>query len=223
MKLSTDLHFIRRDILKELALRKWARFSDMRPKRVESNLYNYHLKGLIKDGYVENVKGKGYRLSPAGLRYADHVSFETFWPRWQPKSTTCLVTENNGKVLLWKKHKQPFIDKWSLPSGKIHFEDASIEEAMRREISYFIDPSNVDLERAGVLEYTAYIGEDVVTHTIAQVFKSVIDSKVVTSERVEWLDIADLKATDMAPGTKEMIEAVRKHKDIFMESLEIKW
>lgn len=223
MRVTTDLHYIRKHILKQLAMTKWGRFRDLRPKNVDSNLYNYHLKQLIKDGFIEQVVTKGYRLSPMGLRYADHVSIETFEPRWQPKIITAFVAELDSEVLLWSKYKQPFIGKLSLPNGKMHYEDDSVYSAVQRELSYFMIEEPRDLKLAGTIEYRAFIDQVLVTHTIAHVFKGAIDRHSINSDRLLWANIDDLKTTDMSPGTRETIQAVRSSNDIFFEAHNIHW
>ncbi|MCU0667616.1 MAG: hypothetical protein MUF85_03295 [Patescibacteria group bacterium] len=58
----SKLHHIQKHILKELSFKEWARFRDLKPPRVDSNLYNYHLKLLIKNGLVEKDNDKGWIL-----------------------------------------------------------------------------------------------------------------------------------------------------------------
>lgn len=224
MHVTTNLHHIRKHILRQLVRRKWARFRDLRPDRVDSNLYNYHLKQLVKDGFIEHNLDNGYRLSPMGLRYADHVSLETFEPRWQPKVITVFVAMNTrGEYLLWKKYKQPFINKLSLPSGKMHYEDESLPDAMRRELSYFLDHPLTSVHYKGVMEYRAFIEGTLVTHTLAHVFSGDIAGQQVDTSRLFWTDIKSLKSTEMSPGTRETIEATENYSDIFFESHDIHW
>ena len=45
-------HHIQLHILSMLIHQEFARFRDMRPKNVDTNLYSYHLKLLIKQGLV---------------------------------------------------------------------------------------------------------------------------------------------------------------------------
>lgn len=224
MKYVADLHFIRKHILRELSLTKWARFRDLRPKNVDSNLYNYHLKQLMKDGFIEYVEGKGYRLSPSGLRYADHVSLESFEPRWQPKVLTELYTKNSkGEILMWRKYKQPFIGKWSLPGGKMHWEDESLSTAMQRELGYILGESPSDMKHIGIVEYKAFINNQLTSHTIAHIFQGVVDYKNIINDRLHWLKVENLETTDMSPGTELKIQAIRNHKDFFYEFHDVHW
>lgn len=210
----TNMHHIQKYILKTLSYTKWARFRDMRPKSVDSNLYNYHLKILINGGMVEKVNGKGYRLSPDGLRFADHVSIENFEPRWQPKILTKAVSINDkNEILLWPKYKQPFIGLWSLPSGKMHYDDESATQAVLREISYISDKIPRKITSSGVVEYRVFINRQLVTHTIAHIFTVNIDYNNRGSSRYMPLD--RLGELELSPGTKECIDDVLGHDEFF--------
>lgn len=194
----------------------------MKPKGVDSNLYNYHLKLLIKGEMVEKVDGKGYRLSPDGLRFVDHVSLKKFEPRWQPKVLTMVVAVNpKNEISLWPKYKQPFIGRWSLPSGKMHYDDLSIEDAVRREISYFSPGEPKNLQHKGVIEFRAKIRDKVVSHTIAHIFTASVDR--VEHERIEAILLKDLVNLDLSPGTKEIIETTLGSKEFFYQNFDIDW
>lgn len=223
MKVRGDMHIIRKHILRVLSQCKWARFRDMRPPNIDSNLYSYHLRELVKKGLIEHVTTKGYRLSPTGLRFVDHVSLESFEPRWQPKILTKVVAIHKDKILMWQKYKQPFIGKWSLPSGKMHYEDTSVHEAMIRELGYFVDCVAINPRNVGVIEYNAYILGNLVSHTIAHIFVASIKPEEVTSERAEWVALSELNTLKCSPGTRETIEAVMSEESYFYRYFDIDW
>lgn len=222
MRVETGFHHIRKHILKELAYIKKARFRDLKPKNIDSNLYSYHLKEIIKDGYIEQTEDKKYRLSPMGLRYADHVSLETFEPRWQPKTMTVMYIENDqGEIVMWPKHKQPFIGRWSLPSGKMHYEDESIESAAKREITYLSEKEVEDLKMVGIVHYRAFIADDLVTHTIAYVFRGTLSSKYLHHSLSQWVKLDDIGTLKLSPGTRETIELARTSEQLSFASYDI--
>lgn len=53
-KTSID-HHIQKHIMSVLTKNKFARFSDMKPRDVDSNLYAYHLKLLLRKRFVEKL------------------------------------------------------------------------------------------------------------------------------------------------------------------------
>ena len=218
----TKMHHIQKHILKTLCLCKWARFRDMRPRNVDSNLYNYHLKILIRSELVEKVDGKGYRLSPEGLRFADHVSTEKFEPRLQPKVLTKAVALNaRGEILLWPKYKQPFIGRWSLPSGKMHYDDESVEKAVRREISYLSEAEPTKVAHKGVVEYRVFINRQLVTHTIAHMF--LVNIEYGGQGRSRHWKLEELDTLELSPGTRQCIDDVLSHESFFYSSYDINY
>ena len=126
-------HHIQKHILNVLTYTEYARFRDLRPPKVDTNLYSYHLNSLIKAGWI-NKSEKGYTLSVNGLIYVDRVSSKKLNIRNQSKIITMLVLQNyRGDILLLKRLKQPYINTWTLPYGKTHIEDTTILEAAKRE------------------------------------------------------------------------------------------
>lgn len=224
MKVRGDMHFIRKHILRVLTMHKWARFKDMKPSNVDSNLYNYHLKELTRDDFVERVETKGYRLTPMGLRYVDHVSLESFEPRWQPKLLTkILVTNEEGQILVWPKYKQPFINTWSLPSGKIHYDDETLESAARREISYFTNEITYEIVERGVIEIAVYIEGEMVTHAIEHVFSMKLASTNMNHTKAAWKSLQELEHLKCSPGTKEILKLLHDNEAFIHTSIRIDW
>ena len=82
-----NMHWIQRHILELLMTHSTMRFSELRAEGVESNLFQYHLRHIIRKGLVEK-SGEGYRLAPAGLYYADRFSPIYKGERPQPKIIT---------------------------------------------------------------------------------------------------------------------------------------
>ena len=115
-------HHIQKHILGVLMHMKYARFRDMRPPKVDTNLYTYHLNILKKRGFIIKTDD-GYCLGREGLSYVDRVSIKSLKIRTQPKIITMIVVQNaNGDVLLQRRTKQPHIDTWTLPYGKLHID-----------------------------------------------------------------------------------------------------
>ena len=130
---TTVTHHIQKSILEMLMYRSTARFRDLRPPKTDTNLFTYHLQALIKAGLVKKLP-TGYSLSTKGLSYVDRVSTENRMIRMQPKIISMLLIQNSdGDVLLQRRTKQPYIDSWTLPYGKLHIDDESVEEAAQRE------------------------------------------------------------------------------------------
>ena len=102
------MHIIQKHILKRLAENKLLRYAQMKPLHVEGNQFSYHLKTLMRRGYITN-KG-GYALTTKGLHYATQVTFEHFSVRIQPRINTLIVCKNtHDEYLIYTRNKQPFL------------------------------------------------------------------------------------------------------------------
>lgn len=180
------MHHIQKKILESLAFAESLHYSQMRPKRVESNQFAYHLKQLIKDGLVEK-KGSDYTLSPLGMAFVDKISFETFEARIQPKIVTLLdITTPDGETALLKRKHQPFYGKILFPTGKVHLGEKMLEAA-QREAKEKLGLENLDLKYRG--NTVVGVSQDGVpiSQVLTYVFQATIKKEPLREDR-PWFD-----------------------------------
>jgi ADP-ribose pyrophosphatase YjhB (NUDIX family) len=211
------MHHIQHYILIKLSVTKWARFSDMRPPKVDSNAYSYHLKLLQKQQLIEKHPTKGYRLSPKGLAQVDRMSKIELNVRLQPKIITmCVLYDEQSKVMLLAKSKQPFIGAWTFTSGKLHIEDESARDAMVREIDERVAiETNETLTHAADVYLRASIKGELVSPILAHVFTMHIEANTIQRKDVAWVDGADWSGLQLAPGVKEVYDLLENSKGVF--------
>lgn len=215
-------HHIQKNILSVLQHQRYARFRDMRPPRVDTNLYSYHLKLMLKHGLVEKTD-KGYTLGLAGILYADRVSAEAFTIRRQPKIITMLVVQNSdGDILLYRKRRQPFIDQWNLPQGKIHIDDATIAGAAKREVVEKIGAIDIIPEHAGDCYIRVKRSDEIVMSTLVHVFRFESDD-IVETDHLRWARPHKLTQYDLAPAVEQIIARTFFRDRYFFEEYEIDW
>lgn len=215
-------HHIQRHIIGRLARVDMARFRDLRPPQTDSNLYAYHLKSLVRDGYVEQDEA-GYRLTPFGLSYVDTMSLESLTPRIQPKIITMMVIQDGyGQVLLQKRDKQPFINSWTLIYGKTHMNDKSVLHAAYRETKEKTGLDGLSLSHSGdaYLHVTQH-GQPVST-TLAHIFYAETD-EVVESDDLMWCDPAKLGRLDLAPCVEAIVARTFFRDPFFFEEFHENW
>lgn len=202
---------------------KIARFSEMRPPKVDSNAYSYHLKALQKDKLVEKHES-GYRLSPLGLSYVDKISIEKFEPRLQPKLTHMLVIWNEkGQLLLISKSKQPFIGSWMLPYGKLHMEDSSFMTAAIREADEKLHFTPEGLVHKGSAYIRAFINRQLVSSIVSNVFTGLTFSSTKIGDDARWFDRSELRTVLLAPAVQEIVELIDNKNEPFFEQFDIDW
>lgn len=182
----------------------------MRPPKVDSNAYSYHLKLLVKQRLIEKHTEKGYRLSPTGLAQVDRMSTNELQLRIQPKIITMVLLQNeHGEVLLLAKSKQPFIGAWTFASGKLHIEDGNVSDAATREIKERVDVvANITLKHKADVYIHASINGQLVSTVLSHVFTMQIKTSDVARKDVLWATTEDFKTEQLAPGTKDVYDLV---------------
>lgn len=198
-------HHIQKHIIGVLLYQKYARFSELRPARTDTNLFSYHLKMLLKNNYLEKTES-GYTLSLKGLSYVDRVSTtQKLSIRSQPKIITMLVVQNaDGDILLQRRQKQPHIDTWTLPYGKLHIEDASVRRAAQREAFEKIGIPNAPVEHAGDCYIRLVNNTETVAATLVHVFRFETD-EVALDDTLMWARPHKLAQLELAPAVEQIM------------------
>ncbi len=201
---------------------KLARFRDLRPPRVDTNLYSYHLKLLQKARLVEKTDA-GYQLAPQGLEYVDRVNADKFFVRQQPKIISMLVIQNSdGDILLQKRTKQPHIDCWTLPYGKLHIDDSSVNMAAKRELREKLHLDGVEPDYAGDCYIRVWHDGQILSSTLVHVFRLYHDM-VETGETVRWARPHKLGQLDVAPAVEQIMARTFFRDAHFFEEFDVEW
>ncbi|HKX24049.1 MAG TPA: NUDIX domain-containing protein [Candidatus Saccharimonadales bacterium] len=123
------LSWIQYHILVELTRHSLRRYSQLRPRDVEGNLFMYHLKGLMADGLVEKADGQ-YQLTLKGLQFVGTLSLKTGRTRKQPKILNAIICRNKaGEYLITRWRRQPNAELVSFPHGMMHYGEPVMEMA----------------------------------------------------------------------------------------------
>lgn len=218
----TISHHIQKHIIDVLMYTDVARFRDLRPPKIDTNLFTYHLKGLIKSGIVEKLS-HGYTLSTAGLTYVDRVSTEKKTIRTQPKIITMMVIQNEeGDILLQRRTKQPYINTWTLPYGKLHVEDKSAKEAATREAFEKLGLENPDLEHAGDCYIRVSAKGNLLSTTLAHVFRAYREYTIHSDDLV-WARPHKLDQYKLSPAVEEIMSRTFFKDPFYFEEFDVNW
>lgn len=202
--------------------RATARFRDLRPPNTETNLFNYHLKLLQKNGLVDKCDS-GYRLATAGLAYVDRVSNQKFQIRQQPKIITMAVIQDGyGKLLLQKRQKQPYIDTWTMPYGKLHIDDKSVMQAIQREVKEKTGLTDLKFTHAGDAYLRVKNHDKLLSTTLAHIFYAAVDEGQAR-EGLMWCDPAKLQKLELAPCVEQIVARTFFRDPFFFEEFTEQW
>jgi len=240
-------HPIERDILRFLTTCESARFSEMRPSKVDTNLFSYHLKSLLKAGYV--VKSEvGYTLSSVGINYIERVNDDALQLRTQPKVVTkLLIQDGYGKVLLQKRTAQPNIDTWELPSEEMRIDDESIMAMAKNLAAKKLSHSPSELRHVGdcyivvgkkvrtnvhPAEGAVFVDGDVLhlatketfeteSRTLAHIVRFESDDIVIDGDHYRWVEPLEVVHIKAAPGTEQIITRAFFGDNFFFEEFTV--
>lgn len=215
-------HHIQKHIISVLIHQKFARFRDLRPPRVDTNLYSYHLKTMQKAGWIEKTP-EGYTLTQEGLAYVDRVSLKKLNVRSQPKIISMLVIQNSdGDVLLLRRTKQPYIDTWTLPYGKTHIDDMSLLDGAKREWHEKLGDESPAMQHAGDCYIRVVRENQILSTTLAHVFYAESDN-VVMNEKLVWVRPHKLSQYSLAPAVEQIVARTFFRDPYFFEEFTENW
>lgn len=215
-------HHIQKHIIDVLMYTETARFRDLRPPKTDTNLFTYHLNVLLKSGLVAKTE-QGYSLSHDGLSYVDHVSSEKKQIRTQPKIITMLLIQNSdGDILLHKRNKQPYINAWTLPYGKYHIDDETLEQAAKREAKEKLGLDDQALKHVGDCYIRVKSHGEILTTTLAHIFKFNRDD-IETNDSIQWARPHKLHQYKLAPAVEQIVARGFFNDPFFFEEFESEW
>jgi ADP-ribose pyrophosphatase YjhB (NUDIX family) len=207
------MNWIQQHILIELTRHPTRRYSELRPDSVEGNLFLYHLNGLIKDGLVEKT-GRDYHLSMKGLRTAGLLSLETGKLRAQPKILNAIIcTDDAGRYLLSRWHRQPNTGLVSFPHGMMHYGAAHLDMAARE----LAEKANLaaDLNYLGEVYIRGFLGEEIDRHMLIHLFQAT-NARPLPDSRLRpevsepfWEHLESIPADAFVPGFYELAQIVQ--------------
>jgi ADP-ribose pyrophosphatase YjhB (NUDIX family) len=208
------MHEIQKQILKKLSESKKARYSELKRKDLEGNIFSYHLKTLMKQGYVIH-KDTLYSLTSKAKQLVDRLSYDTLTERMQPKIITTLILEKDGKYLLYKRKKEPFIDHVCFPYGKIHLEER-LGDAAIRELAEKTG-LHAKLKYRGHIYLTVHDETELVSSMVCNIFTgSHITGNLKTHTKVGecfWGELKDIPKSKILPGVLHIVKLLKENKN----------
>lgn len=227
MELDPNLidHAVQKDIVRTLVSASNARFSELKPKRIESNLFMYHLNQLLQRGVVEKTDGT-YSLTSKGRAFVDRANLDKLVFRVQPKILTILAVETKeGKWLLLERMHEPHMNRVGFPSGKIHFGEP-LQDAAERELFEKTGIIDIPLKLRGniCMRFLDKSSLQVMNHIIGYVYYAKVTKEVVPSPpskywRAFWGDEGQLTAGNVFKGHQDILKLLVSNKQ-FIESFD---
>ncbi len=120
-------HNIQRKIIRSLSLHQSLAFAELRPKGVESNAFTYHLRTLVKEGYLQKLDNGTYELTAMGkmLGINSHLTPQE-WLSQAHAVVFVVVQDSTHRLLVRRRKAQPMYGH----VGFLHFEPIAEEDTL---------------------------------------------------------------------------------------------
>lgn len=218
-------HTIQKHIIRTLVSSSNARFSELKPSRIESNLLMYHLNQLIKRGVVIKQDG-AYALSTAGSAFVDRANLDSLEFRVQPKIISILaIKSGKGNWLLLERLHEPHKNRVGFPSGKLHYGE-ELESAAVRELEEKAGIKDIHMNLAGniIMRFMDKDAHETLNHTIGYIFTAHLENEpeIINASkhwRSFWGAEAKLIKGNVFKGHEDILKLLASD-GLFIKSLE---
>ncbi|MEM5829636.1 MAG: NUDIX hydrolase [Candidatus Aenigmatarchaeota archaeon] len=126
--------------------------------------------------------------------------------------TVDIIIEKGSKIVLIKRKKEPFKDKWVLPGGHVE-ENETVEEAAIREAK---EETSLDVKLKGILGVYSDPKRDPRYLTISTVFIVKPLSKKIKAgsdaAKVEWIDVRKIDWNNLGFDHLKILKDYLKYK-----------
>lgn len=129
------LHGAQVTVLDTLRRRQAARYSSLqRTTRMDSDVFKFHLRALVRAGCVAKTTSGDYQLTPRGKEFANNIDRNELKTQKQPKLSVMLVVSRDGdngrlEFLVQQRHRNPYFGYWGFLSGPMRWGEDSVETA----------------------------------------------------------------------------------------------
>lgn len=136
MKSIASRHGTQTHILETLRWATRARYSELRrPTGIESDIFKYHIKKLMRQHYIMKADDGLYELTAEGKELANRLDSQTGRELMQPKASMLLVVyrmkHGERYYLGHKRTREPFRDFWGIASAPMLRGILIVESAAR--------------------------------------------------------------------------------------------
>lgn len=131
-----DFHPIQIQILRTLLFQPVSRFSDLNQSEITNDHFSFHVKKLLKKGYLEKTAG-GYKLSSQGMELAGRIDAQSDTIVNQPKLGIAICLFRDDEVLLSSRLKDQAIGQVGLHTEKIRLGEKvaeTVDRCIKKEI-----------------------------------------------------------------------------------------
>ena len=209
-------HHIQKEIMNKLIRMGSLRYKDIKIDGLEASHFVYHLKTLIRNKLVAKSSTGEYKLTSYGFGFAQNYSTDNNnTSNITPAYLIFCIKSKNNKWALNIRNREPFINRYSLISGKIH-KFNTIKKSIQHEIAEFsANKQDLQINNTGFASIIIEDG-DIKTHILGLIYyiECADELEINTNYRkgeIKWFELNDILSMDKSrilPGTMEIIKVV---------------
>ncbi len=124
-------HHLQKQIIADLVECETARYTDLKPKHIEGNIFTYHLQSLLKEKFIQKTSDGKYQLTNKGKLYGVNSSLKKQDLLNQAHSIILLSIQDSDKWLLRRRLVQPMYGKIGFIHGEPVAGETVLESAAR--------------------------------------------------------------------------------------------
>lgn len=218
------MHWIQRHILRYLSSSDRSRYSELRPKDVEGNLFMYHLNQMIKADLVDKQL-HNYGLTDKGKALVAQMSMRQGKPIAVPNILVIVVYRHGGQQVLYRWTRQPYRGHISFPFGRLHAGWTVLDMAAS-QLHFKTGLPATDFKLLGNVGVQIMKDEDLKLHYLAHIVEATgpggeMEQDDLTGEAF-WGDITTVKDTEIMPGFREIWKLVESAKPLFFKEITVR-
>lgn len=200
-------------IIDYLCRHKAAQFSDMRPAKIQTNLFSYHVTKLLSADVIKK-QNTTYELADKGIQYVHRV-LEHPSVQIQPSIKLAFVIQNgDGDVLLRRANEEV----WDLPYSVADIDKFSLAETANAYIETLnVSPSS--LRHVGDCYLRLVNQKAILDSHLVHVFRLQADDIAETDQR-KYIGLHSLGDYKLAPGVEPIMSRTFFGDDFFFEEFE---
>lgn len=205
-------HHIQKDILRKLVTSDVARYSDLKPKTIDGNIFTYHLQQLMKQQLIAKTEDGSYTLTSKGkaLGINSHLSNKEVLQ--QAHAILLLAVEVDGKWLLRRRLAQPTYGKIGFVHGEPVFNEPATTTAQHVLMNKTGLTADFTVRGSGYIRILN--GDEIESFTQftllhANKVSGELQPKVGNGENI-WLEAPDFASDDMLVSMSDLITELQK-------------
>jgi ADP-ribose pyrophosphatase YjhB (NUDIX family)/predicted transcriptional regulator len=126
-----ELHQVQSNILLLLASKPKSSFTELNQGKLPTDWFSFHLRQLIKNGFVEKLADKKYILTTLGKKLSLQIEAEGSIFGTSQRISILLVVKKDNKYLVQYREVEPFRKYWEFPTKRVAFGESPFDAAQK--------------------------------------------------------------------------------------------